>query len=389
MAMAETAKSFVRPSDRSAIAPFHVMEVFEAAERRAATGAEVVRLEVGQPETPAPAGVIAEAHRQLDEDVIGYGSVHGIPELRHRLAAHYRDWYELDIDPARFVVTVGASGAFTMAFLAAFNPGDRVAVTIPGYPCYRNALEALGAEVVPVMTGFEHGFQPTVELLEAVGPIDGLVITSPSNPAGTMIDAERLAAITAWCRDNETILISDEIYHGLTYGDPAVTALSFDDNAIVVNSFSKYFSMTGWRLGWLVVPKSFIGPVTRFAANLLLGAQTLSQLAGVAAFDCHDELQSHLHRYRENRSILLDGLPRAGIDKLAPADGAFYVYADVSHLCDDSQELSRIWLDELGIATTPGIDFDPYEGHRYIRFSFYGATADMHRCVGLLTSRYA
>jgi len=364
------------------------MEVFEAAERRAATGAEVVRLEVGQPETPAPAGVVARAHEMLDADVLGYGSVHGVPELRQRLADHYRSWYDLDIDPARFVVTVGASGAFTLAFLSAFDIGDRVGVTIPGYPCYRNALEALGIEVVPLMTGFEHGFQPTVEMLEAAGPLDGLVVTSPSNPTGTMIGRERFAAISAWCDEHNTVLVSDEIYHGLTYGEQAVTALAFSDEAIVVNSFSKYFSMTGWRLGWLVLAPELVGPATRFGSNLLLGAHTLSQLAGIAAFDCHDELQGHLSRYATNRAVLLDGLARAGIDKLAPAQGAFYVWGDVSHLSNDSQALSAQWLDELGIATTPGIDFDPYEGHRYLRLSFCGATADMHRCIDLLVGHY-
>ncbi len=361
------------------------MEVFAAAEERAAGGDEVVRLEVGQPATAAPSGVIARAHALLDTDRLGYGSVHGEPELRGRLVEHYRDWYGLDIDPNRFVVTVGASGAFTLAFLAAFDAGDRVGVTIPGYPCYRNALQALGVEVVPLMTTLEDNFQPTVELLDAAGPLDGVMITSPSNPTGTMIDDSRLAAIAAWCASQNTTLISDEIYHGLTYTGAASTALAHDDDVIVVNSFSKYFSMTGWRLGWLVLPESLIAPVCKFAANLLLGPTTLSQLSAAAAFDCHDELQGHIGRYRVNRSILLDGLPGAGLDRLAPAEGAFYVYADVSHLTNDSQELCRRWLAEIGVAATPGIDFDPYNGQRFVRLSFCGATADMHRAVALLT----
>lgn len=363
------------------------MEVFEAAERRLATGAEVVRLEVGQPLTAAPKGVIERAHHMLDADRLGYASTHGIPGLRRAIADHYRDWYHVDLDPHRVVVTVGASGGFTLAFLAAFDHGDRVAVTIPGYPCYRNALEALGAEVVPLMTTLEDNFQPTVAQLEAAlagGELDGLVITSPSNPTGTMIDDASLQAILAWCEAHGVTVVSDEIYHGLTYGVPAATALSFTDDVLVVNSFSKYFSMTGWRLGWLVVPDNFVAAVVRFAANLLLGPQTLSQLAGVAAFDCHDELQGHLVRYAHNRQILLDGLQSAGFTRLAPAEGAFYVYADVSELAPSSTALCAEWLADFGIAATPGTDFDPFDGERYVRFSFCGGTDTVTRGVELL-----
>lgn len=281
----------IQPSSRSNIAPFRVMEVFEAAEKRAATGAEVVRLEVGQPLTAAPKGVIKRAHDVLDTDRLGYASINGVVDLREAIAAHYADWYGQVVDPRRVVVTVGASGGFTLAFLAAFDSGDRVAVTIPGYPCYRNALEALGAQVVPLMTTLDDNFQPTIDLLEhahAQGDLDGLVITSPSNPTGTMLDDETLASIMTWCGERGVKVVSDEIYHGLTYGAAASTALAHSDDVLVVNSFSKYFSMTGWRLGWLVVPENFVAPIVKFAANLLLGPQTLSQMAGVAAFDCHD-----------------------------------------------------------------------------------------------------
>ena len=365
------------------------MEVFEAAERRAATGAEVVRLEVGQPLTAAPKGVIERAHQVLDTDRLGYASTHGVPELREAIAAHYEDWYGLDLDPHRVIVTVGASGGFTLAFLAAFDHGDRVALTIPGYPCYRNALEALGAEVVPLMTTLEDNFQPTIELLERAereGELAGLVITSPSNPTGTMIDHKTMSEILTWCEERNIAVVSDEIYHGLTYGQPSATALSHSDDVLVVNSFSKYFSMTGWRLGWLVAPEPLVAPIVRFAANLLLGPQTLSQMAGVAAFECHDELQGHLVRYTHNRELLLDGLRSAGFNRLAPAEGAFYVYADISDIADSSTELCARWLSELGVAATPGTDFDPYNGEQYVRFSFCGGTSTVERAVELLTS---
>ncbi|MCP3909530.1 MAG: aminotransferase class I/II-fold pyridoxal phosphate-dependent enzyme [Actinomycetia bacterium] len=370
-----------RPASRSEISPFHVMEVMRAAEQREASGAEVLHLEVGQPATAAPKGVIEAAHRALDEDVLAYTTAGGIEPLRRRIAEHYDYWYGLDIDPDQVVVTVGASGAFVTAFLAAFELGDRVVVPSPGYPCYRNALQALGVEVVDLLTTMETRFQPTPELLDTLGPVDGLVLASPSNPAGTMLDAAAMAAITGWCADRDVQLISDEIYHGITYGDPAVSALSADPDVIVVNSFSKYFSMTGWRLGWMICPPRFSNAVTRISQNVTISAPTLSQLAAVAAFDCHDECQASIERYAANRHVLLEGLPKAGIDRLAPADGAFYIYADVSHLTDDASALCTSWLDELGIAVTPGIDFDPTRGHHYVRISFAGSTEDMQEAV--------
>ena len=371
-------------SSRSDIAPFHVMEVFDQAERRAATGAEVVRLEVGQPATAAPRGVIEAAHRTLDTDRLGYTSSQGIVELREKLAGHYDHWYGIDVDPDHIVITAGASGGFTLAFLAAFDIGQRVAVTVPGYPCYRNALQAIGVEVVPLMTTIEDNFQPTLASLEALGPIDGLIVTSPSNPTGTMLSDAQLGEVIGWCQRNAVTVVSDEIYHGLTYEGSAGTALAHSQDLIVVNSFSKYFSMTGWRLGWVVVPEHVVSPIMRFASNLLLAPASLSQHAAVAAFDCHDELGEHLVRYERNRQVLLEGLPTVGLDRLAPAQGAFYVYADVSHVTDDSQRLCAEWLDQLGIAATPGTDFDPWNGHEYVRFSFCGATEEMERAIELL-----
>ena len=369
---------------RGEIAPFYVMEVMRAAELRVAAGNEVLHLEVGQPSTPAPKGVIAAAHHALDNDVLGYTTAMGIEPLRRRVAQHYDDWYGVTVEPDQVMFTVGASGAFVAAFMAAFDPGDRVVVPSPGYPCYRNALEALGVEVVDVATTIETRFQPTVEMLESVGPVDGLVLSSPSNPTGTMLDPARMAEITRWCEANDVWFVSDEIYHGITYGEAAPTALDFDPDAIVINSFSKYFSMTGWRLGWLIAPDPLRTALTRIGQNITIAAPTLSQLGAVAAFDCHEECEANVARYARNRQLLLDGLPGAGLDRLAPADGAFYIWAQTDHLAEDSQELCTRWLDELGVAATPGIDFDPAHGHRFVRFSFAGDEADVAEAVNRL-----
>ncbi|MFT7609037.1 MAG: aspartate/methionine/tyrosine aminotransferase [Candidatus Aldehydirespiratoraceae bacterium] len=368
-------------AQRAEIAPFYVMEVMRAAELRAAAGEEVLHLEVGQPSTPAPRGVIEAAHRALDEDVLGYSTAAGIEPLRRRVAAHYDDWYGVSVDPDAVMLTVGASGAFVAAFMAAFDPGDRVVVPTPGYPCYRNALELLGCEVVSLSTSADTRFQPTVEQLSALGPINGLVLSSPSNPTGTMLDAAQMQAIVEWCRANDVWFVSDEIYHGITFGEAAPTALQFDADAIVVNSFSKYFSMTGWRLGWLIAPLALRTAITRIGQNATIAAPTLSQLGALAAFDCHDDCEANIARYARNRAVLLEGLPAAGLDRLAPADGAFYIWAQTDHLADDSQELCARWLDELGIAATPGIDFDPAEGHRFVRFSFAGSETDVAEAV--------
>jgi aspartate/methionine/tyrosine aminotransferase len=355
-----------------------------AAELRVAGGHEVLHLEVGQPSTPAPRRAIEAAHAALDDDVLGYTTATGIEPLRRRIAGHYQEWYGAVVDPEAVMLTVGASGAFVAAFMAAFEPGDRVVVPSPGYPCYRNALELLGVEVVELPTTIDTRFQPTVEGLDALGPVDGLVLSSPSNPTGTMLDAARMADITTWCRDHDVWFVSDEIYHGITYGESAPTALQFDADAIVISSFSKYFSMTGWRLGWLIAPPVLRTALTRIGQNVTIAAPTLSQLAAVAAFDSRDECEANIARYARNRRVLLDGLPAAGIDRLAPADGAFYVWAQTDHLAADSQTLCERWLDELGVAVTPGIDFDPANGHRFVRFSFAGSEADVAEAVARL-----
>ena len=364
----------LKVSQRGMIPPFLVMDIMQAAAEREAEQKAVYHLEVGQPGTPAPQGVLAAAKRALDENRLGYTLSMGILELRTAIANHYAKTYNVDLDPARVVVTTGSSAGFVLSFLSAFDPGDRVAMASPGYPCYRNILSAFGIEPVLLLTEAEHRFQPTPELLEKAvregGPIDGLVIASPSNPTGTMIGPDEMSALTGYCRENNIRLISDEIYHGLTYESTACTALAFEENAVIINSFSKYFSMTGWRLGWMVIPEDLTRAVECLAQNLFISAPTLSQIGGVAAFDCEDELSTNILKYRANRDLLLEQLPKAGFDRLAPVDGAFYIYADVGELTNDSLSFCRRILNETGVAIASGVDFDPDRGHRYVRFSF-------------------
>ena len=368
----------LKVSGRGQVPPFIVMDVMQAAADREAAGSDVLHLEVGQPATAAPRGVIEAAKRALERDRLGYTLAFGIPELRERIAGHYRDWYGVDVDVERIAVTKGSSAAFLLAFLAAFDAGDRVAMITPGYPAYRNILTALGITPVIIPSGAEHRYQPTPSLLDAVdGPLDGLVVASPSNPAGTMLDPARMRALAAYCRGRGIRMVSDEIYHGITYGMTQASALEFGDEVIVVNSFSKYFSMTGWRLGWMIVPPDMVRAVECLAQNLFISSPTLSQHAAVAAFDCHGELEANVERYRRNRDVLLNGLPSAGIDDLAPADGAFYVYANVSRFTNDSAGFCSRMLSSIGVACTPGIDFDSDRGMATVRLSFAGATQDM------------
>jgi aspartate/methionine/tyrosine aminotransferase len=363
---------------RGAVPPFIAMEVLRDANERAARGENILHLEVGQPSTSAPRGVIEAAKRALDRDQLGYTEALGIPPLRQRIASHYRDMHGVSVDPARVVVTTGSSGAFLLSFLAAFDPGDRVALAAPGYPAYRNILAALGITPVNLPTDAETRFQPTPALLDRIeGRIDGLIVASPSNPAGTMIDADSLRRLYDYCRARQVRLVSDEIYHGITYGMKPTTALALGDDAIVINSFSKYFSMTGWRIGWMIAPTDLLRPIECLAQNLFISPPTLPQIAASAAFDCGDELEANVRRYAENRALLLRQLPRAGFDRLAPADGAFYIYADVSRLTNDSEEFCRRMLAEAGVAATPGLDFDAERGHQFIRFSFAGSAADI------------
>jgi len=378
-------------SARSSVPPFHAMEMAGLATAREATGASVIHLEVGQPWSPAPAAVLAAAARALERDRIGYTNASGLLSLRKRIAGHYQDWYGVELDPAALVITAGASAGFTLAFLACFDPGDRVGVVEPGYPCYRNTLLALGVEPVAIAVGPESRWAPTPELLDRAGPLDGLVVASPSNPTGTVLARERLAEVVDWCRAHDAQLISDEIYHGITYGQRAESALALSSEAVVVSSFSKYFSMTGWRLGWITAPLAVMEAVERFQQNLYICAPALSQHAAIAAFDCADELDGHVARYARNREVLLEGLAAAGLTDRAAADGAFYVYADVSHLTDDSRLLCRRWLEEVGVTTGPGIDFDLERGHQFVRFSYSGHADDIaegcRRLAAWTTSR--
>ncbi|RDD63006.1 pyridoxal phosphate-dependent aminotransferase [Ferruginivarius sediminum] len=368
----------LKVSNRAGVSPFIVMDVMRAANERAAAGGDVLHLEVGQPGHGAPEGAIRAAERALRSERLGYTDACGYPELRERIALHYRGAYGVGVDPASVMVTTGSSAAFMLAFVGAFDVGDRVALAAPGYPAYRNILSALGLEPVWLETGPEHRFQPTPELLDKVeGGIDGLIVASPSNPTGTMLDQGAMQALVDACRARGIRLISDEIYHGIEFTGRAVSALEFGDDAIVVNSFSKYYAMTGWRLGWLVLPDDLRRPVECLGQNLYISPPAVSQAAGLAAMDCHEELDLVVAGYRRNRDLLLEELPKAGFDKLAPADGAFYIYADIGHLSDDSQDFCKRMLAQTGVAATPGIDFDPARGRRYMRFSFAGPEAEM------------
>ena len=374
----------LKTSRRGTVPPFIAMDVLAAAQARERAGSEVLHLEVGQPSSPAPAAVRATAAAALDREVLGYTVALGIPPLRRRIARHYLDRYGVTVDPDQVIIATGSSAAFLLSFAAAFEVGDRVALAAPGYPAYRSILKALGCVPVEIPTGPDTHFQPTPALIEALtAPVDGLIVASPANPTGAMLSADDVSILCGYCTDRGIRLISDEIYHGISYGHEAATAAG-DPHAVVVNSFSKYYCMTGWRLGWLVVPPELARAVECLAQSLFISAPTLSQIAAVAAVDCTAELDGHVARYAENRRILLEGLTRLGIDRLAPADGAFYIYADIGHLTDDSSAFCRRLLDETGIAITPGRDFDPARGHHTVRLSFAGVTADMEEAVARL-----
>ena len=363
--------------------PFIVMDVIAAANARQAAlppGApHVIRMEVGQPGTGAPAGAVAAVQAALRSGhPLGYTEAFGLRSLRHRIAAHALDWYGLTLPIERIAVTVGASGAFPLAFLAAFDPGDRIAMAAPFYPPYVNILTALGMIPVIMEAGLGTRFQPSVAMLEKLDPRpDGVIVASPCNPAGTMLHRDELAAIAVWCDRNGVRLISDEIYHGLNYDSPIASAAEFSDSAIVVNSFSKYFSMTGWRIGWLVLPPDLARPVECLAQNMFISAPYISQVAAEAAFDCHPELQANIAAYRRSRDHLLTALPAAGFTRLSPAEGAFYLFADIGDRSNDSVAFCARMLQEAGVAVSPGVDFDRTRGNRFVRFSYCGPEADM------------
>jgi aspartate/methionine/tyrosine aminotransferase len=374
-----------RLAQRAGVPPFYVMRVIDAVVARRQAGLFVIDLSAGQPSTAAPATVRDAAHAALDADRIGYTNALGIPPLREAIAGHYRDRVGLDVDPANIAVTTGSSGGFLYSFVAAFDVGDTVAMARPGYPAYRNMLTALGCRVVELPCGPESRFQPTVAQLEALDePPAGLIVASPANPTGTMIAPDELAALSAWCHAHGTRLVSDEIYHGITYGIPGTCAWATGRSSIVVNSFSKYFSMTGWRIGWLLVPDDLVDAVDRLAGNFTICPPALSQFAAVAAFDAYDELDANVARYAENRGRLLAALPAIGLDRLAPADGAFYVYADVSRWTSDSLVWCARLLDETGVAVAPGLDFDPLDGGRFIRMCFAGDGDEIMRAVEIM-----
>jgi aspartate/methionine/tyrosine aminotransferase len=382
--MLEAAKHLLTPSKRSNVPPFMVMDVMAAAALLEARGARVVHMEVGQPAAPAPATAIAAAQAALAHGRIGYTETLGIPSLRARIVRHYADVYNLALDPARVVVTTGSSGGFILAFLSLFEPGDRVALANPGYPPYRHILSALGCEPVLIETSAETRWALSARALIAEHhkkPLAGVVVASPANPTGTMMDADTLSRLIAVAEAQGIRVISDEIYHGLDYAFGAETAAKLSERALVINSFSKYFCMTGWRVGWMVVPESLVRAVERLQGNLAISVPTLSQVAAQAAFDGRAEMETVKHGYEANRRILTQGLPKAGLDKFLPVDGAFYLYADISKFSGDSLDFAKRMLNEAHVAATPGIDFDPVNGHNFLRFCYAGSSEEMHEAV--------
>ena len=368
----------LKRSRRGGVPPFIAMDVLREANRRAASGGDVIHLELGQPSTGAPQPVLDAARAALGREILGYTDASGLPALREAIAMHYRAFYGVALDPARVVVTTGSSAGFILAFLAAFDPGDRVALAAPAYPAYRNILLALDLVPVELPAGPDTRFQATLDLLRShKDGVDGLILASPANPTGSMLAGEELAAVARHCEEQGIRLISDEIYHGISYGKVAATAAATSAEAIIVNSFSKYYSMTGWRIGWMVVPEAMLRTIECLAQNLYISAPTLSQYAALAAFSCGDELDRNVARYAANRAVLLEELPKAGFTSFAPADGAFYLYADVAQMTNDSTEFCRRMLHEIGIAATPGVDFDPTRGHATLRFCFAGSTAEI------------
>ncbi len=379
-------------SDRGArVAPFLAMDMMREANQLEAAGSDIVHMEVGQPSSAPPRQVIEAAKAALDVDRIGYTNALGIPQLRERISKHYADTYGLSVPAERIVVTTGSSAGFILAFLAAFEPGDRMALPMPGYPAYKNILAALDLGLVPLETSARTRWAPDVADIKRLAadqnnPVSGLLVASPANPTGTMLSPAALKELAQTCESAGVRFISDEIYHGLVYGMEQACALSYSDEAVIINSFSKYFCMTGWRIGWMIVPEQLLRPVECLAQSLYISAPTLSQHAALAAFDAVEELEGHKQMYARNREMLLNELPGVGFSEFTPVDGAFYVYADVARFTNDSFEFSGKMLREIGVATTPGADFDAELGHRYIRMSFAGSEDQMLEAVKRLRS---
>ena len=372
----------MRQSQRSKVDPFIVMDVMEAAARAEAEGRHIIHMEVGQPGTPAPEGARRALAKAMEEGQLGYTVALGLPALRQKIAALYGTRYGVDLSPERVIVTAGSSGAFLLAFTALFDAGDRVALGAPGYPSYRQILSALSLTPVDIPTRIEDRYQPTPANLP--DDIQGLIVASPSNPTGTMLDKSALADLMQASSARGAAFVSDEIYHGLEYGQRAVSALEISDEAYVINSFSKYYSMTGWRIGWMVVPEDHVRTIERLAQNMFICAPHASQVAALAAMDCEEELEANVDVYRANRELMLKGLAEAGFDRIAPPDGAFYVYADVSALTDDSRAFAAEILEKAGVAVTPGLDFDKGRGAGTLRFSYARSTADIEEGLARL-----
>ena len=366
----------MRVSRRSEVDPFIVMDVMEAARKAETAGRHIIHMEVGQPGTGAPKAAVAALQKAMVDDALGYTVALGLPALRQRIARLYGEWYDVDLNPERVVITPGSSGGFILAFTALFDTGDRVGIGAPGYPSYRQILSALDLVPVDLQTADENRLQPVASDLTGQS-LSGLMVASPANPTGTMLGKSDMQALIDACRHSGTSFISDEIYHGIEYEKKAVSALEITDDAYVINSFSKYFSMTGWRVGWMVVPEDHVRVVERIAQNMFICAPHASQVAALAAMDATDELEANMDVYRANRTLMLQGLPDAGFTRIAPPDGAFYVYADVSDLTNDSRAFAEEILEKAGVAVTPGLDFDPVRGHTTLRFSYARSTEDI------------
>ncbi|MDQ2089121.1 pyridoxal phosphate-dependent aminotransferase [Marimonas arenosa] len=366
----------MRNSRRGAVDPFIVMDVMEAARKAEEAGRHIIHMEVGQPGTPAPEGARTALMQAMASEPLGYSVALGLPALRARIAQHYGERYNVDLSPERVIVTAGSSGAFLLAFTALFDAGDRVGIGEPGYPSYRQILRALDIVPVGIPTKAENRLQPVPEELTGLD-LQGLMVASPANPSGTMLDHVAMSALVGACAEIGTAFISDEIYHGIEYEAKAVTALEITDETYVINSFSKYYSMTGWRVGWMVVPEDHVRLIERLAQNMFICASHAGQVAALAAMECDEELLGNLEVYRENRRLMMQGLPVAGFDKIAPPDGAFYVYADVSAYTEDSLAFAEELLEKAGVAVTPGLDFDRERGGHTLRFSYARSTDDI------------
>ena len=370
----------MKSSNRSDISPFIVMDMMEKARLLEEMGQNIVHMEVGQPSTPAPKGATNLLRRKLDSEALGYTVALGLPLLRKKITELYKDWYGITLNPERVIVTSGSSAAFLLAFTSLFDTGSKVGIGVPGYPSYRQILRALDINPILVKTSEEDKFQITCHY-RSFSSLDGLLMASPANPTGSMLSFEALASLISKCDEYDVSFISDEIYHGIHFTEKAVSALEISDNCYVINSFSKYFSMTGWRIGWMVVPEEHVRRVERLAQNMFICAPHVSQVAAIGALDSREELELNLKSYKKNRELLLRGLLDAGFTKISSADGAFYIYAEISDFSNNSKEFAESMLKKAGVAITPGLDFDPFRGQKYVRFSYARSSEEIQEGV--------